>query len=94
DVEHLRLRLDAAASLRTGVPVVEDARLQGMTLHLYQDEQGGWHWPDPARIPPELLVGDFDLERLDFWVGVLLRQRAWVEDVRLVLHGQERRVEL
>lgn len=94
DVEHLRLRLDAAASLRAGVPVVEDARLSGITLHLYQDEQGGWHWPDPARIPPELLVGDFDLERLDFWVGVLLRQRAWVEDVRLVLHGQERRVEL
>lgn len=94
EVEHAQLRLDTAASLRTGVPVVADARLSGLTLHLYQDEQGGWHWPDPARIPPELLEGEFDLERLDFWVGLLLRQRAWVEDVRLVLHGRERRVDM
>ncbi|MFQ3788316.1 YhdP family protein [Halomonas sp. A29] len=94
EVGHARLRLDTAASLRTGVPVVEDARLTGLTLHLYQDEQGGWHWPDPARIPPELLEGEFDLDRLDFWVGLLLRQRAWVENVRLVLHGRERRVDM
>ncbi|MBA2778810.1 YhdP family protein [Billgrantia kenyensis] len=94
EVEHARLRLDTAASLRAGLPVVKDARLSGLTLHLYQDEQGGWHWPDPARIPPELFEGDFDLEQLDYWVGLLLRQRAWVEDVRLVLHGRERRVEL
>ncbi|MCE8037159.1 AsmA-like C-terminal region-containing protein [Halomonas sp. MCCC 1A11062] len=94
EVDQAQLRLNTAASLRTGVPVVEDARLSGLTLHLYQDEQGGWHWPDPARIPPELLEGEFDLERLDFWVGLLLRQRAWVEDVRLVLHGRERRVDM
>lgn len=94
EVEYARLWLDTSASLRTGVPVVADARMRGLTLHLYQDEQGGWHWPDPARIPPELLEGEFDLERLDFWVGLLLRQRAWVEDVRLVLHGRERRVDM
>ncbi|NIC04532.1 YhdP family protein [Billgrantia bachuensis] len=94
EVEHARLRLDSAASLRTGVPVVENARLTGLTLHLYQDEQGGWHWPDPARIPPELLEGEFNLEQLDFWVGMLLQQRAWVENVRLVLHGRERRVDM
>ncbi|WP_111414292.1 YhdP family protein [Billgrantia lactosivorans] len=94
EVEHARLRLDTPASLRNGVPVVEDARLTGLTLHLYQDDQGGWHWPDPARIPPELLEGDFKFEQLDTWIGLLLRQRAWVEDVRLVLHGRDRRVDL
>lgn len=94
EVEHARLRLDTAASLRAGVPVVEDARLSGLTLHLYQDEQGGWHWPDPARIPPQFFEGEFDLEQLDFWVGLLLRQRAWVKDVRLILHGRERRIDM
>ena len=90
-----RLRLDSLASLRAGVPVVEDARLSGVTLHLYQTPEGGWHWPAPAELPPELQPrGELDLERLDFWVGVLLRQRAWVEDLRLVLHGRERRVVL
>ncbi len=90
-----QLRLDTLASLRAGLPVVEDARLAGVTLHLYQDEAGGWYWPDPAELPPELQPrGELDLERLDFWVGVLLRQRAWVEDLRLVLHGRERRIEL
>ncbi|MFW3614283.1 YhdP family phospholipid transporter [Billgrantia antri] len=94
EVEYARMWLDSSASLRTGVPVIADARMRGLTLHLYQDEQGGWHWPDPAQIPPELLEGEFDLEQLDFWVGLLLRQRAWVEDVRLVLHGRERRVDM
>lgn len=93
DVQGGRLRLDTWQSLREGLPVVEDARLQGLTLHLYQTPEGGWHWPDPADLPPELQPeGEFDLERLDFWVGVLLRQRAWAEDVRVVLHGRERRV--
>ena len=93
EVKGGHLRLDTWQSLREGLPVVEGARLDGMTLHLYQSAQGGWHWPDPAELPPELQPeGEFDLERLDFWVGVLLRQRAWAEDVRVVLHGQERRV--
>ncbi|QTF94011.1 MAG: DUF3971 domain-containing protein, partial [Halomonas sp. BM-2019] len=95
EVESGRLRLDSLASLRAGVPVVEDARLTGVTLHLYQTPEGTWHWPDPAELPPELQPrGEFDLERLDFWVGVLLRQRAWADDVRVVLHGRERRVVL
>ncbi|WP_046079783.1 YhdP family phospholipid transporter [Halomonas sp. HG01] len=85
-----RLRLDAGASLRDGMPVVSDARLSDLTLHLYQAEDGRWHWPEPADVPPELIPdSEFDLERLDFWVGVLLRQRAWAEDIELVLHGRE-----
>ncbi len=95
EVEHASLRLNTADTLRNGFPVVEDARLKGLTLHLYQDAQGVWHWPDPADIPPEFMPkGEFDLDALDFWVGVLLRQRAWAEDVRLVLHGQQERVEM
>lgn len=90
EVEGARLRLDTLSSLRDGVPVVEEARLNGLTLHLYQNDQGTWHWPEPARVPPELIPDTaFDLERLDFWVGVLLRQRAWVEELRVVLHGRE-----
>ncbi len=90
-----RLRLDTLQSLRSGVPVAEEARLEGVTLHLYQDASGGWHWPDPAELPPELQPrSEFDLERLDFIVGMLLRQRAWAEEVRVVLHGRERRLAL
>lgn len=93
EVRSGHLRLDSWQSLREGLPVVEDARLEGVTLHLYQTPDGGWHWPDPAELPPELQPeGELDLERIDFWVGVLLRQRAWAERVNVVLHGRERRV--
>ncbi|ATJ82149.1 YhdP family protein [Halomonas beimenensis] len=91
ELDAARLRLDAPASLREGMPVVADARLSGLTLHLYQADDGRWHWPEPADIPPELIPErEFDLARLDFWVGVLLRQRAWAEDLRVVLHGRHR----
>ncbi|MDN3555588.1 YhdP family phospholipid transporter [Halomonas maura] len=90
EIETARLRLDTAASLRQGMPVVADARLAGITLHLYQAADRSWQWPAPAELPPELIPeSEFDLSRLDFWVGVLLRQRAWVEDVRVVLHGRQ-----
>jgi uncharacterized protein (TIGR02099 family) len=92
EVEKGHLRLNTLASLREGLPVVEDARLGGITVHVYQDGEGRWHWPDPAELPSELLPDTaFNLDRLDFWVGVLLRQRAWVEDAQLILHGQEQR---
>ncbi len=95
EVAGARMRLDSSGSLRNGLPVVEDARIQGVTIHLYQTPERTWHWPDPAELPPELQPdAKFDLERLDFWVGLLLRQRVEVEDLRLVLHGQERQVTL
>ncbi len=95
EVGQARLQLDAGTTLLESLPVVEDARIQDVTLHLYQDVEGRWLWPDPARLPPELeLETELDLEHLDFWVGLLLRQRAWVENFRLVLHGQERRIAL
>lgn len=95
EVERAQLRLDSLASLATGMPRVAAARVEGVTVHLYQDPAGRWQWPQPAELPPELIPeSTFDLERLDFWVGTLLRQSAWVEDVRLVLHGRKQRAVL
>ncbi|MDI5889739.1 YhdP family protein [Halomonas rhizosphaerae] len=95
EVEQAQLHLDSLGSLAAGVPLVADARVQGVTVHLYQDQAGRWHWPAPAELPPELVPETtFDLERLDFWVGMLLRQSAWVEEVSLVLHGRKERAVL
>ena len=95
EIEKARLRLDTAASLGQGMPVLAQSHLAGITLHLYQNEDLGWQWPAPADVPPELMPsGSFDLSRLDFWVGVLLRQRAWADDLRVVLHGRQRRMVL
>ena len=95
EVEHAELRLASAASLRDWVPVVEDARIRQVTVHLYQTPERTWHWPEPAELPPEFQpTARFDLERLDFWVGALLRQRVEAEQVRLVLHGLDRQVVL
>ncbi|OBX37286.1 hypothetical protein A8U91_01644 [Halomonas elongata] len=55
EVEQAKLRLDTAASLRRGMPVLERSRLEGVTLHLYQDEDLSWQWPAPADVPPELM---------------------------------------
>ncbi|MBF8221140.1 YhdP family phospholipid transporter [Halomonas sp. 328] len=93
ELHQARLRLDTLASLRAGIPVVEGARVQGLTLHLYQDEGRNWHWPRPAELPFDE-TPDFDLARLDAWVGLLLRQRLDARQVRLVLHGREHRVTL
>ncbi|WP_373190572.1 YhdP family protein [Halomonas sp.] len=95
EVEQAQLRLDSLASLAAGIPVVADARVQDVTVHLYQEANGRWRWPGPAELPSELVLeGEFDLERLDFWVGMLLRQSAWAEQVSLVLHGQQKRTVL
>ncbi|MEQ6887559.1 AsmA-like C-terminal region-containing protein [Halomonas sp. CS7] len=94
-VERAKLRLDSGASLASGMPRVAAARVQGVTVHLYQNQGGRWQWPNPAQLPPELIPeSTFDLDRLDFWVGMLLRQSAWVEDVSLVLHGRKQRAVL
>ncbi|WP_048307913.1 YhdP family protein [Halomonas sp. PR-M31] len=88
EIEHLRARLDTLASLRAGYPILDEARIEKATLHLYQDAKGRWKWPDPAELPEELTPEtDFEIESLDDAVGILLRQEAVIEDLRLVLHG-------
>lgn len=95
EVERASLRLDTGRSLRARFPVFSDVRVSHATLHLYQAQDGSWHWPQPADVPPELVPETaFDLQRLDFWIGILLRQRAEVDDLRLVLHGVEDTVTL
>ncbi|WP_227367961.1 YhdP family protein [Halomonas sp. M20] len=88
EIRHIRARLDTLASLRAGYPILDEARIEKATLHLYQDALGRWKWPDPAELPEELaLETDFEIESLDDAVATLLRQEAVVEDLRLVLHG-------
>jgi len=92
EIDSARLRLDGVASL-LGMPRVDDANIRGVTVHLYQNPDRSWQWPQPAELPPEIIPdGRFTLERLDYWVGVLLRQRLAVENVRVVLHGLDRRL--
>ncbi|SDG07405.1 TIGR02099 family protein [Onishia taeanensis] len=92
EIDSAHLRLDGIATL-LGMPQVDDAKIRGVTLHLYQNPDRSWHWPQPAELPPEIIPdGSFTLERLDYWVGVLLRQRLAVENVRVVLHGLDRRL--
>nr|WP_299240340.1 YhdP family protein [uncultured Halomonas sp.] len=88
EIRHIRARLDTLASLHAGYPILDEARIEQATLHLYQDAQGRWKWPDPAELPEELAPDtDFAIESLDDVVAILLRQEAVVEDLRLVLHG-------
>lgn len=86
-VGHADLRLDTLASLRARQPVIGQAHVDELTLHLYQNAQGDWAWPGRAKDPSSLMQGGFELSRLDAWVGLLLQQRVVVDDVRLVLHG-------
>ncbi|SHF51188.1 TIGR02099 family protein [Modicisalibacter ilicicola DSM 19980] len=95
DIEHARARLDVLASLRAGYPVLADTRISRATLHLYQDDSGRWRWPEPADMPSELVPEtDFEIETVDAAVGVLLRQQAVVDDLRLALHGIDGEVTL
>ncbi|MGC3872026.1 YhdP family protein [Halomonas sp. GXIMD04776] len=88
EIEHIRARLDTLATLRAGYPVLDGARIETATVHLYQDANGRWKWPDPAELPEELVPEPgFDIRTLDEVVGIMLRQQAIVENLRLVLHG-------
>lgn len=90
ELEQAYFRLDTRASLLAGYPVLDDARIANATLHLYQDQAGGWRWPPPVDIPEALFPEtEFDLSRLDFIVEALPSQQLLVENLRLVLHGIE-----
>ncbi|SDW12779.1 TIGR02099 family protein [Aidingimonas halophila] len=95
EVGQADLRMDTWQSFKAWLPVSDDARLHDVTLHLYQREDGSWHWPEPATLPSWLQPDRrFDLDRLDAALETLLRQRVDAEEVRLVLHGRESQVVL
>ncbi|WP_339933886.1 YhdP family protein [Vreelandella glaciei] len=88
-LDHAGLRLDTWASLVNRAPIFSDARISGTEFHLYQGTGASWQWPEPAELP--LLMAsepDVDLAAIDDWAGLILRQRLWVDDTRVVLHGR------
>lgn len=89
-LDHARLRLDSWTSLINMVPIFSDARISGTQFHLYQGTGTSWQWPEPAELP--LLMApepNVDLAAIDVWAGLILRQRLWVDDTRVVLHGKQ-----
>ncbi|QPI62750.1 YhdP family protein [Vreelandella venusta] len=94
-LESALLRLDGWATLRNIAPVFNDARITGFEFHLYQQENAAWGWPAPAELPIAMSEEPtVDLEALDAWAGLILRQRLWVDNTRLVLHGNQQAVTL
>ncbi|MEL7894332.1 YhdP family protein [Vreelandella neptunia] len=92
-LEHAGLRLDTWASLINRSPVFSDARISGTQFHLYQGTGAAWQWPEPAELPLLMAADpDVDLAKIDSWAGLILRQRLWVDDTRVVLHGKQNTV--
>ncbi|WP_110643573.1 AsmA-like C-terminal region-containing protein [Salinicola sp. CPA57] len=91
-VDHAAGRLETLASWRLGAPVIRGGDIEGMTLHLYQRDDGQWAWPDGAGSRwfggPEDSTSSRQLPGVDDWLQILMRQQAQLEDVTLVLHGQ------
>jgi uncharacterized protein (TIGR02099 family) len=89
-LDHAGLRLDTWATLTSMAPIFSDARISGIEFHLYEGVGGTWQWPEPAELP--LFIApepDVDLDAIDKWAGLILRQRVWVNDTRMVLHGSQ-----
>ncbi|MFI0471527.1 YhdP family protein [Halomonas sp. HMF6819] len=84
------LRLDTWASLKALAPIFSDVRVSELDAHLYQLDDGSWGWPDPATLP--LLFAqepNVDLNRIDRWTELVLKQRLWLRDSQLTLHGRD-----
>ncbi|WP_249978883.1 YhdP family protein [Vreelandella olivaria] len=89
-LESAHLRLDSWASLLNAAPVFNDARVSGLEFHLYQQEDVIWGWPDPAELPLFLAPDpELNLAAIDKWAGIILRQRLWVDNTLVVLHGRQ-----
>ncbi|MGO2241393.1 MAG: YhdP family phospholipid transporter [Halomonas sp.] len=88
-LDHAGLRLDTWASLANLAPIFSDARITGTEFHLYQGAVASWQWPEPAKLPLLAPDPDMDLATVDDWTGLILRQRLWVDNTRVVLHGRE-----
>ncbi|WP_447553213.1 YhdP family phospholipid transporter [Vreelandella sp. EE22] len=89
-LDSVYLRLNSWASLKERAPIFSDAHLSGIDFHLYQKDETTWGWPDPATFP--LLLEsepEVDLDRIDRWTEIILKQRLWVQDTYVTLHGLE-----
>ncbi|GEN27586.1 TIGR02099 family protein [Halovibrio variabilis] len=93
-LDRMALRLDTWASLVNRAPIFSDARISGTAFHLYQGSGMAWQWPEPAELPLLATEPDVDLTAIDDWTGLILRQRLWANDTRVVLHGQHNTVML
>ncbi|MEC4766976.1 AsmA-like C-terminal region-containing protein [Halomonas sp. CUBES01] len=93
-LDHAKLRLDVWASLIARAPIFNDADVRGTEFHLYRLFSDEWQWPAPAKLPVVDQQPAINLEALDRWAGILLRQQLSVEDTRLVLHGERNTVDL
>ncbi|WP_404374898.1 YhdP family protein [Vreelandella aquamarina] len=94
-LDRLSLRLDSWATLRQLAPIFSDARMVGLEFHLYQQPDTAWGWPAPASLPLGVAPQpEVDLNTLDAWAGLLLRQRLWADNSRIMLHGQQQTVML
>ncbi|TVP48833.1 MAG: DUF3971 domain-containing protein [Halomonas sp.] len=94
-LDHAGLRLDTWATLANMAPIFSDARISGTEFHLYEGIGGVWQWPEPAELPVDFAPDpDVDLDTIDDWAGLILRQRLWVNDTRVILHGSQDRVML
>ncbi|WP_251978940.1 YhdP family phospholipid transporter [Salinicola avicenniae] len=98
DVERAQAEFEPLASWRQGMPVFEQGRLDAATLHLYQNAQGRWGWPDGAGAR---WFGDDRQARetgggveADSLLRLLAHQRLRAKAVTLVLHGREREARL
>lgn len=89
------LRLNGWASLRHLLPVFSDIHIERTELHLYEGESADWQWPAPAKLPLYIAPEpDVDLAKIDAWTEWLMRQRIRIDDTRVVLHGQQDRLQL
>lgn len=94
-LQQAELRLDIVASLCNFLPIFSDIRLHQTEFHLYQGLEHQWQWPEPARLPLDIAPEpEVDLATIDGLTEWLLRQRIWIDDTRVVLHGQHDRVML
>jgi len=97
-LDHAAGRLETLASWRLGAPVVRGGEVDGLTLHLYQTADGRWGWPDGAGSRWFGGFGDQNSSSfspdIDAWLRTLMRQQAQLENVTLILHGNQGQAEV
>ncbi|WP_110668233.1 YhdP family protein [Salinicola halophilus] len=91
-VAQLDARLDTGESWRQRFPVLAQATLRNLTLHLYPSANGGWGWPDGAGagwFGGDDTQSESEATTWDEWLRRMAHQHAQIEGATLVLHGAE-----